>query len=97
MLAGTFKKEMASNVIVYNKEQRTELRCQLDGKSRKEMTVCTCMCEYHISAANKGSADFEYDLMIERSRLTDPLCICAEECVPAVVSRCQGTSGVCDI
>lgn len=44
------------------------------------MCVCVRALGYQINAANKGTADFEDDLMIKHSRLADPLCICADEC-----------------
>ncbi len=66
-----------------------------DGVIRMENQEKTCMCvcvhKDQISAANKGTADFQYDLMIKRGRLTDPLCISAEECACSCepMSRCK--------
>ena len=89
------KREMASNVIVHNKDKKGQSRSvNWMEKSRKKLSacvyecVCVCVCvylcvcvhEYQIKAANKSTADFENDLMIEHSRMTDPLCIGAEEC-----------------
>lgn len=63
-------------------------------KSRKTIRGCVGVCthvgicisvgvhEYQINTANKGTADFEYDLIIRHSRLTDPFCIlCIKVCL----------------